>query len=114
MVPTDSNFDRFVGRNSTISTTNEIGVIGCDLFFVRLDATTGKEKWRTQVNGASEYTQIAPYAAGFLFVITRTVQTSCNTGGNQATTSGAWSSRTTQNWLSLVPKSTLFTALSAS
>lgn len=49
--------------------TNEIGVIGCDLFFVRLDATTGTEKWRTHVNGSSEYRQIAPYGSGFLLVI---------------------------------------------
>jgi outer membrane protein assembly factor BamB len=49
--------------------TNEVGVIGCDLFFVRLDGTSGKEKWRYSGNSSSEFKQIAPYGSGFLLVI---------------------------------------------
>ncbi len=48
---------------------NEIGVVGCDLFFVRLDATSGKEKWRYSGNSSSIFKQIAPYGSGFLVVV---------------------------------------------
>ena len=52
--------------------TNEIGVVGYDLLFVRLDAATGKEKWRAKTVGGGVFTTVAAYGRGFLVVVDMT------------------------------------------
>jgi hypothetical protein len=48
---------------------NEIGVIGYDLVFSRLDAASGREKSFAGVNGGATFTQVVPYARGYLVVV---------------------------------------------
>ncbi|MGA3159808.1 MAG: PQQ-binding-like beta-propeller repeat protein [Terracidiphilus sp.] len=52
--------------------TNEIGVVGYDLLFVRLDATTGEEKWRAKTVGGATFINVAAYGHGFLVVVDMT------------------------------------------
>jgi hypothetical protein len=52
--------------------TNEIGVVGYDLLFVRLDAATGEEKWRAKTVGGGVFISVAAYGRGFLVVVDMT------------------------------------------
>ncbi|HEY1210536.1 MAG TPA: PQQ-binding-like beta-propeller repeat protein [Terracidiphilus sp.] len=52
--------------------TNEIGVVGYDLLFVRLDAATGEEKWRAKTVGGATFINVAAYGRGFLVVVDMT------------------------------------------
>jgi outer membrane protein assembly factor BamB len=52
------------------SALNEIAVVGNDLLFVRLDATTGKVKWRPTTNGRTGFSSVAAYGKGYLVVST--------------------------------------------
>ncbi len=47
---------------------NEIAVIGYDLLFVRLDANSGKTKWKAPTVGRAVFSAIAPYGKGYLVV----------------------------------------------
>jgi hypothetical protein len=47
---------------------NEIGIVMYDGYAARLDATTGNIKWKTQINGAADFSSIAPYNDGFLVI----------------------------------------------
>ncbi|MCL4524732.1 MAG: hypothetical protein M1453_11890 [Acidobacteria bacterium] len=49
--------------------SNEIGVIGDDLAFFRLDLTTGKEIWHATVNGRASFADIKPFRNGYLIVV---------------------------------------------
>jgi hypothetical protein len=49
--------------------TNEIGIVGYDLLFVRLDAATGEEKWRAKTVGSATFISVAAYGRGFLVVV---------------------------------------------
>jgi hypothetical protein len=49
--------------------TNEIGIVGYDILFVRLDATTGEKKWRAATVGAASFINVAAYGKGFLIVV---------------------------------------------
>jgi hypothetical protein len=51
------------------ATANEVAVIGSDLLFVRLDATTGKAKWRADSVGRGAFTSVAAYENGFVVVV---------------------------------------------
>jgi outer membrane protein assembly factor BamB len=51
---------------------NEIGVVGNDLLFVRLDATTGKLKWRATTAGRAGFSSVTAYANGYLVVVDMT------------------------------------------
>ncbi|MCU1309666.1 MAG: PQQ-like domain [Candidatus Angelobacter sp.] len=48
---------------------NEIAVIGYDLTFVRLDASTGKLVWKADMNGRAVFSNIQPYGQGYLVVL---------------------------------------------
>jgi PQQ-like domain len=52
--------------------TNEVGVVGYDQFFARLDATTGKERWRATTVGGASFINVASYGRGFLVVVDMT------------------------------------------
>jgi len=47
---------------------NEIAVVGFDLLFVRLDANTGKAKWKADMNGRATLARVAAYGKGYLVV----------------------------------------------
>ncbi len=48
---------------------NEIALVGNDLLFVRLDATTGKLKWRATTNGRAGFSSVTAYGEGYLVVV---------------------------------------------
>lgn len=50
------------------ATLNQVAVVGTDLLFVRLDATTGKVKWKADTVGRAVFTRVAAYEKGFLVV----------------------------------------------
>ncbi len=52
--------------------TNEIGIVGYDLLFVRLDAKTGEEKWRATTVGGATFVNVAAYGRGFLVLVDMT------------------------------------------
>jgi hypothetical protein len=52
--------------------TNEIGVVGYDLLFVRLNAATGDEKWRAKTVGGGVFINVVAYGRGFLVVVDMT------------------------------------------
>ncbi len=52
--------------------TNEIGVVGYDLLFVRLDATSGKVKWTAPMVGGATLISVAAYGHGFLVLVDMT------------------------------------------
>src|SRR5580765_6385044 len=47
---------------------NEIAVVGYDLLFVRLDANTGKVKWKADTVGRGTFASVTAYESGFLVV----------------------------------------------
>jgi outer membrane protein assembly factor BamB len=49
--------------------TNEIAVVMHDLQAVRLDATTGKVKWKAESAGRGGFARVLPYVKGFLVVV---------------------------------------------
>lgn len=49
--------------------TNEVAVVMYDLLAVRLDASTGQVKWKSNAVGRSSYASVAPYGSGFLVLI---------------------------------------------
>jgi PQQ-like domain len=50
------------------ATRNEVAVIGNDLLFVRLDATTGKVKWKADTVRRAAFASVTAYESGFLVV----------------------------------------------
>ena len=44
---------------------NEIAIVAPDLFFVRLDAATGKEKWHATTNGRASFVHVIAYGNGY-------------------------------------------------
>ena len=48
---------------------NEIALVGFDLFFARLDATTGKLKWTANSNGAAVFADVVPYGNGYFVLV---------------------------------------------
>jgi outer membrane protein assembly factor BamB len=50
---------------------NEIGLVGLDLTFVRLDAATGKEIWRARANGRANFADLKPYRDGYVVLTDR-------------------------------------------
>ena len=65
----DSENESLTSAPAYNAETNEIGVVGYDLFFVRLDAATGKEKWRATTVGGATFIHVAAYGRGFLVVV---------------------------------------------
>jgi len=49
--------------------TNEVGVVGYDLLFVRLDATTGEVKWTAPTVGGAVFLKVVAYGRGFLVLV---------------------------------------------
>jgi hypothetical protein len=47
---------------------NEVAIVGNDLLFVRLDATTGKVKWKADTVGRATFASVTAYESGFLVV----------------------------------------------
>ena len=66
---TDSENESLTSEPAYNTETNEIGIVGNDLLFVRLDAATGKEKWRASTVGGAVFTRVAAYGHGFLVVV---------------------------------------------
>jgi hypothetical protein len=48
---------------------NEVAIVGFDLLFVRLDATTGKVIWRADTVGRATFASVMAYEKGFLVVV---------------------------------------------
>lgn len=48
---------------------NEVAVIGFDLYFARLDAVTGKLKWKADSVGRALFRQIESFSDGYLLVV---------------------------------------------
>jgi len=48
---------------------NEIAVIGYDLLFARLDANTGKLKWKAKTVGKALFSSVEAYGKGYLVVV---------------------------------------------
>jgi hypothetical protein len=69
---TDSENESLTSEPAYNAETNEIGIVGTDLFFVRLNATTGEEKWRARTVGSATFINVAAYGRGFLVVADRT------------------------------------------
>jgi hypothetical protein len=51
---------------------NEVAVVGYDLLFVRLDAATGKVKWKADSNGGALFAEVRAYGKGYLVVVNMT------------------------------------------
>jgi outer membrane protein assembly factor BamB len=66
---TDNEGELLTSEPAYNAETNEIGIVGSDILFVRLDATTGEEKWRATTVGAAEFIHVAAYGKGFLIVV---------------------------------------------
>ncbi|HKF50365.1 MAG TPA: PQQ-binding-like beta-propeller repeat protein [Terracidiphilus sp.] len=66
---TDSENESLTSEPAYNAETNEIGIVGYDLLFVRLDAATGKEKWRASTVGDAVFTRVTAYGRGFLVVV---------------------------------------------
>ncbi|MGA2649836.1 MAG: PQQ-binding-like beta-propeller repeat protein [Terracidiphilus sp.] len=66
---TDSENESLTSEPAYNAETNEIGIVGYDLLFVRLDAATGKEKWRATTVGGASFIHVAAYGRGFLVVV---------------------------------------------
>jgi hypothetical protein len=69
---TNSENESLTSEPAYNAETNEVGVVGYDLLFVRLDATTGKEKWRATTVGGANFVNVAAYGRGFLVVVDMT------------------------------------------
>lgn len=66
---TDNENEQLTAEPAYNAETNEIGIVGSDILFARLDATTGEEKWRATTVGAAEFIHVAAYGKGFLIVV---------------------------------------------
>lgn len=51
------------------ASTNEVAVVMYDLQAVRLDASTGQVKWKSNAVGRASYASVASYGRGFLVLI---------------------------------------------
>jgi hypothetical protein len=69
---TDSENEQLTSEPVYNAETNEIGVVGYDLLFARLDATTGEEKWRASAVGGATFINVAAYGRGFLVLVDMT------------------------------------------
>ncbi len=69
---TNSENESLTSEPAYNAETNEIGVVGSDLLFVRLDAATGEEKWRATTVGGASFVNVAAYGRGFLVVVDMT------------------------------------------
>jgi hypothetical protein len=69
---TESENESLTSEPAYNAETNEIGVVGDDLLFVRLDATTGKVKWTAPMVGGATLISVAAYGRGFLVLVDMT------------------------------------------
>jgi len=69
---TDNDNESLTAEPAYNAETNEVGIVGYDRFFARLDAATGKEKWRAKTVGGGVFINVAAYDRGFLVLVDMT------------------------------------------
>jgi outer membrane protein assembly factor BamB len=85
------------------SAQNEIAVVGNDLLFVRLDARTGKLKWKAEAEGRGRFSRIVAYQNGYLVVVDMFGYRENSPADNQPDRLEYWKDPEEQSWTTDFP-----------